>query len=175
MFVGPPGVQMSLSPSMSHRFAVSPAVGLLAVEIFFQILAPKFLAARLAADQHAVRREDINAIAVDRRRAARALPIGLALVPGGAGLRLPQLLAVGLVEADEILVFVVGRGRRIAERVDPAVDNRQARITAARPAAFQTSFGPSAGHSVSSPCPARRPFAVGREMSANYRCRRSRS
>src|SRR5688572_12280249 len=58
-----------------HRFAVAPFVILLAFEILLHVLSPQFLAGgRIAANQFAARRNHVNSVAIDRRRAARALP-----------------------------------------------------------------------------------------------------
>ena len=72
----------------------------------------------------------------------RRLPFG----PRSARLCFPQLLTVCLVEADQVLVLIVGGRRSITERVDPAAGNRQAGISASRagrlPRELRSSLGP---------------------------------
>src|SRR5260221_12847793 len=89
-----------------HRFAVTPAVGLFALEILVQVFPPQLLAAGFAADQLAVPGQGINSVAVDRGRATRAMPVRLSGSPSRPDFRFPKLLAVGLIESQQIFVLV---------------------------------------------------------------------
>src|SRR5262249_47862783 len=107
------------------RFAVTPAISLLTVEVLGKILPPDFLAVgRPATDQHPLRRNGIHEFALHRRSAAGALPVGVSLGPCRAEASFPDRLAVALLEADEIFVFVVGDRRAVAEAVNPSVADR---------------------------------------------------
>ena len=115
-----------------HALAVAPRVALRAAKLRLEIDAILLPAVgRRAGDELAERRDDVDGVAIDCGRAARTLPVFLAIVPRAAGLCLPELLARGTIEAGEVFVCVPGRGEPVAERVDPVARDRQARVAAA--------------------------------------------
>jgi len=115
-----------------HRLAVAPGIALLAAEAFLEIDA-KHLGAvgRRAGHERAVRRDHVDHVAIDGGRASGALPGFLAVVPGLTRLGLPELSAVGTIEAREVFVAVSGGREPVAERVDPVADDREAGVAAA--------------------------------------------
>jgi hypothetical protein len=120
-----------------HRLAVTPAIALLAAEVFRQVLAPPLVArGRFQADQVAVRSQDVQQVAVHRRRRTRTLPIGPAAGPGWAEFGFPDHRAVGQSKAHDVLVLVVGDRQPIAHRIQLVTDDRHARVAAPGPAGF---------------------------------------
>jgi hypothetical protein len=115
-----------------HALAVAPGIPLRAAELRLEVDAKELLAVgRAACHELAERRDHVDGVAIDRRRAAGALPGFLAVGPGLAGLRLPERLARRAIEAGEVFVGVARGGEAVAERVDAAIGDREARIAAA--------------------------------------------
>src|SRR5438045_2855447 len=107
------------------RFAVAPVVAFVAAKVVPHALAPALGALRgFEADEVASRCHHIEQFAVDGRRRAGAMPVRAALVPGGAGLREPELLAAGFIETGDVFVPIAGGGGSVAESVDLAVRDR---------------------------------------------------
>ena len=172
--VAPRGDDESIAVDQ-RRLAVAPAIPLLAAEGGLEVDV-KLLGAvgSLAADEHPLRRDHVNEIAVDRRRAAGALPRLRPLIPGLAGLRLPELLSRLPVVAGEVFVLVIaGGGEAVAEGVDPLACDRRGGVAAAGadrlPEELRAPFRPGfeevrvGGHGGAGSAPERRPvFTPGR-------------
>src|SRR4029453_10669098 len=88
------------------------------------------LAVGRKAHQVAVLAQDVELVAVHSRGGARAGgPVHVSILPGAPDLRLPDLLAVRLVEGEE-----PGRVAAVAGRVDPALADGDAAHPLADPA-----------------------------------------
>ena len=130
--VAPRGDDQSIAVDQ-RRLAVAPAIPFLTAEGGLEVDV-KLLGAvgGLAADEHPLRRDHVDEIAVDRRCTAGALPRLRPLIPGLAGLRLPELLPRLPVVAGEVFVLVVtGGGEAVAEGVDPLACDRRGGVAAA--------------------------------------------
>src|SRR5580698_3322272 len=116
-----------------HRFAVAPAIPFATFKILLHPFAPALLAVgRVETNQLAVGGEEVDHVAVDSRRASRALPTRLPGSPGLTGHLAPEPLAGLAIEADGVFVFVLFARGAVAQRENAIAGNRQARIAAAR-------------------------------------------
>ena len=116
------------------RLAVTPAIAFCAPEVLLHVLAPALLAARrFHADQIAVARQHVEQFAVNRGSGARAFPLLVPVFVRLPDLRLPERLAGGVVEAEEVFVAAFRDRGRIAHGEDLAGRHRHAGIAAAGP------------------------------------------